>query len=123
MAERECRSRKRLNSHSVVVIVHFRSWHPAISLPVDSIYLLIVKLSVVQYPKENPAPHKVQMEVQWRGPHGYLSAIDYPLLHFYGFMCAFYIALAVAWSVVCVKYWKDLLRIQFWIGMEFSRRK
>ncbi|KAH7732360.1 Protein C52B9.4 [Aphelenchoides avenae] len=92
------------------------SWHPAMSLPVDSIYLLIVKLSVVQYPKENPAPHKIQVEVQWRGPHGYLSAIDYPLLHFYGFMCAFYIALAFAWSAVCIKYWKDLLRIQFWIG-------
>ncbi|KAE9556109.1 hypothetical protein FO519_000743 [Halicephalobus sp. NKZ332] len=91
------------------------SWHPAQILPADAIYILIVKIDYSGEPSLTEE-FKVVLEVQWRNPYGYLSAIDYPLLHFYGFMCAVYICLAVVWLLICFKYWMDLLRIQFWIG-------
>lgn len=81
----------------------------------DAIYLLVLKVQVTKFDSAK-YQHNIDVEIQWRGPHGYLSAIDYPLLLFYGFMCMFYMALATWWLVVCLKYWKDLLRIQFWIG-------
>lgn len=31
-------------------------------------------------------------------------------------MCIFYVSLAVIWLVTSAIHWKDLLRIQFWIG-------
>uniref|UniRef100_A0A915DS34 Transmembrane protein 87A n=1 Tax=Ditylenchus dipsaci TaxID=166011 RepID=A0A915DS34_9BILA len=92
------------------------SWHPVQTLPADSIYILVLKISVTKFPVGDNSSHKIETEVQWRGPHGFLSAIDYPLLRFYGFMCFFYMVLAMGWMMVCIKYWKDLLRIQFWIG-------
>jgi len=91
------------------------SWHPAQTLAVDAIYILIVK---IDYSGDAALKEdfKINLEVQWRNPYGYLSAIDYPLLHFYGFMCVVYIVLALIWLFICFKYWMDLLRIQFWIG-------
>ena len=78
------------------------------------------------------------------GTNGYLSVVDWPLLPFYGLMCGLYVAMGLGWLVVCesknnndylffrkkfVKlkfpkflpflgalHWRDLLRIQFWIG-------
>lgn len=80
---------------------------------------MIVKIAysgTADLPKDDDGHFKVMLEVQWRNPYGYLSAIDYPLLHFYGFMCIVYIILAFVWMIFCFKHWKDLLRIQFWIG-------
>ncbi|KAL7078462.1 hypothetical protein ACQ4LE_002678 [Meloidogyne hapla] len=92
------------------------SWHPIQTLPVDAIYLLILRITITKFSADDTKNHTIEAEVQWRGPYGYLSAIDYPLLHFYGFMCIFYTLMALAWLVVCLKHWKDLLRVQFWIG-------
>uniref|UniRef100_A0A1I7YBS3 Histone_H2A_C domain-containing protein n=1 Tax=Steinernema glaseri TaxID=37863 RepID=A0A1I7YBS3_9BILA len=91
------------------------SWHPVQSLPMDGIYFLVLKFSDVNLP-ESTSTYNMNIDVQWRGPSGFLSAMDYPLLRFYSFMCFFYILLAVIWLVVCLKHWKDLLRIQYWIG-------
>ncbi len=38
------------------------------------------------------------------------------MLKFYGFMCCFYFLLATLWFIFSALYWKDLLRIQFWVG-------
>jgi len=86
-------------------------------LPVDAIYLLILRITITKFSADDTKNHTIEAEVQWRGPYGYLSAIDYPLLHFYGFMCIFYALMALAWLIVCLKHWKDLLRVQFWIGL------
>lgn len=94
----------------------YSSWHPVQKLPMDGIYFLVLKFTVVSFPKDNQRSHNITMDVQWRGPYGYLSAIDYPLLRFYAFMCVFYMILALVWLAVCLKHWKDILRIQFWIG-------
>merc|ERR1739844_701026 len=50
------------------------------------------------------------------GLYGYLSIVDWPLLPFYGLMCGLYVAMGLGWLVVCSMHWRDLLRIQFWIG-------
>uniref|UniRef100_A0A914VXK0 Transmembrane protein 87A n=1 Tax=Plectus sambesii TaxID=2011161 RepID=A0A914VXK0_9BILA len=92
------------------------SWHPAVFLPVDGIYFLVVRLQVTDTNQDKLEVHNVTVEVQWRGPKGYLSAIDYPLLTFYGVMCGVYGVYALAWFIISLMYWKDLLRIQYWIG-------
>jgi len=46
----------------------------------------------------------------------YLSAMNWPLLPFYGFMSLLYLAYAIGWFVASCCNWKDLLRVQFWIG-------
>lgn len=38
------------------------------------------------------------------------------LLQFYMVMCIIYVLLGVLWLVLSACYWRDLLRIQFWIG-------
>ncbi|CAD5213967.1 unnamed protein product [Bursaphelenchus okinawaensis] len=93
------------------------SWHPAQQLPVDAAYLLIVRVQTLSQEKDLTAKPKIEVEAQWRGPHGFLSAIDYPLLSFYEFMIWFYLILAVIWFVVCCRHYKDLLRIQYCIGV------
>ncbi|KAM4041773.1 transmembrane protein 87B [Anomaloglossus baeobatrachus] len=50
------------------------------------------------------------------GPHGYISASEWPLMIFYMVMCIMYIVLGLMWLVWSACYWKDLLRIQFWIA-------
>ena len=47
---------------------------------------------------------------------GYISANDWPFLPFYGVMCAVYSMYALFWLVSSFLYWRDLLRLQFWIG-------
>ncbi len=59
---------------------------------------------------------QASVEVEMQGPHGYLFVIDYPLLVFYGCMCAVYILMGLVWLALCARHWRDLLRIQFWIG-------
>ncbi|KAL1139394.1 hypothetical protein AAG570_006378 [Ranatra chinensis] len=51
-----------------------------------------------------------------QGKSGFLSAADWPLLPFYGAMCLVYVVLGLAWLIVSFLQWRDLLRIQFWIG-------
>ncbi|TMS36721.1 hypothetical protein L596_003817 [Steinernema carpocapsae] len=91
------------------------SWHPVQKLPMDGIYFLVLRFSDVEFPT-SVSNYSLSVDVQWRGPSGFLSAIDYPLLGFYSFMCFFYIILALVWLAMCLKHWKDLLRIQYWIG-------
>ena len=56
------------------------------------------------------------LDVDIKGDHGYLSITDWPLLPFYGSMCAWYIVMGIIWLILCARHWRDLLRIQFWIG-------
>uniref|UniRef100_A0A3P8PN54 Zgc:162698 n=1 Tax=Astatotilapia calliptera TaxID=8154 RepID=A0A3P8PN54_ASTCA len=56
------------------------------------------------------------VEISMKGPHGFISASEWPLMMFYMVMCIVYVLLAVLWLVLSACYWRDLLRIQFWIG-------
>nr|XP_019964443.1 PREDICTED: transmembrane protein 87A-like [Paralichthys olivaceus] len=56
------------------------------------------------------------VEISMKGPHDYISASEWPLMVFYMVMCIVYVLLAALWLVLSACYWRDLLRIQFWIG-------
>ncbi|CAJ0947105.1 unnamed protein product, partial [Mesorhabditis belari] len=90
------------------------TWHPAVRLPIDAIYFAIVKFQLTQNSKVKTG--NVTVITKWRGPYGFLSAIDYPLLGFYAFMCLFYGILSMVWLILCIRHFKDILKIQYWIG-------
>ena len=50
------------------------------------------------------------------GDYNFISALDYPLLIFYGIMGLVYIIYGLIWLVLLACNWRDLLRVQFWIG-------
>jgi hypothetical protein len=79
----------------------------------DGIYLLIVKVTPVT---KMDAKYNATVTVAMHGPWGYLSAIEWPLLPFYGAMCVIYVIMGIVWLLLAMCNWKDLLRIQFWIG-------
>ncbi|KAK7490240.1 hypothetical protein BaRGS_00018585, partial [Batillaria attramentaria] len=58
---------------------------------------------------------EVQVRMTW-GDNNYLSALDYPLLVFYGVLGLLYIFMGLFWLVLLACNWRDLLRVQFWIG-------
>lgn len=47
---------------------------------------------------------------------GYITADEHPALVFYGVMCGIYALFAALWFIWCAFYWRELLKIQFWIG-------
>ncbi|BFF94334.1 transmembrane protein 87A [Drosophila madeirensis] len=56
------------------------------------------------------------VHIEFLGPHGFISAIDWPFLPFYLIMCIVYVIFGIIWLYVSFSQWRDLLRIQFWIG-------
>ena len=59
----------------------------------------------------------VDVIVSMKNPHGgYITADEYPALVFYGVMCGVYALFALLWFIWCAFYWRELLKIQFWIG-------
>lgn len=58
----------------------------------------------------------LHLDVDMKGKNGYLSASDWPLYPFYGTMSLLYVFYGLVWLIVSACQWRDLLRIQFWIG-------
>nr|XP_023838314.1 transmembrane protein 87A isoform X2 [Salvelinus alpinus] len=58
----------------------------------------------------------IQLQVSMKGPHDYISASEWPLMIFYMVMCVIYVLLGLLWLGLSACYWRELLRIQFWIG-------
>ena len=58
----------------------------------------------------------VHLDLLSASPATYLSITDWPLLPFYAVMCGVYVLLAGAWLVLCSLHWREILRLQFWIG-------
>ncbi|XP_018583335.1 transmembrane protein 87A-like [Scleropages formosus] len=56
------------------------------------------------------------MTVKMKGPYEYTSPADWPLMMFFMVMCNVYVLFGALWLFWSACYWKDLLRIQFWIG-------
>ncbi|XP_031732624.1 transmembrane protein 87A isoform X1 [Anarrhichthys ocellatus] len=78
----------------------------------DGPYLLVVKI-VSSKPEAN---WNLTVNVVMKGTHGYISVTEWPLMIFYMVMCMVYIFYALLWFIWAACYWKDLLRIQFWIA-------
>ncbi|KAK6470659.1 transmembrane protein 87A-like [Huso huso] len=94
----------------------------------DGPYMFIVQIeeagsSPDKYPGSEPRGGseeskgwKLQLEIRMLGPYQYISASEWPLMCFYMVMCIIYVLLGGLWLGLCACYWRDLLRIQFWIG-------
>jgi len=87
---------------------------PVYILPHDGIYLLVVYIGAPSNTQTFTA--NVHVEFKSMDPLGFLSITDWPLLPFYGVMCGVYVLLGLAWLIVCSLHWREILRIQFWIG-------
>jgi hypothetical protein len=82
----------------------------------DGSYLLAVQLTCGSKPNKLPCNLQAEVTIEMKSWYGYLSAIERPLLIFYGCMCGVYCIYSLFWLVVSACYWRDLLRVQFWIG-------
>ncbi|KAJ6663778.1 hypothetical protein lerEdw1_009857 [Lerista edwardsae] len=77
----------------------------------DGPYIFILEIESV--PPGSEFTVIVQMKHR---QHLYISASDWPLMVFYMVMCIVYVLYGVLWLVLLACYWRDILRIQFWIG-------
>ncbi|XP_070835121.1 transmembrane protein 87A-like [Chaetodon trifascialis] len=88
----------------------------------DSPYLFIVKVQPLFRGVEDEDIGAEQlgfaftMKVEMKRPHDYSSPADWPLMMFFMIMCIVYVLFGALWLFWCACYWRDLLRIQFWIG-------
>ncbi|KAJ7990311.1 hypothetical protein DPEC_G00298990 [Dallia pectoralis] len=88
----------------------------------DGPYMFIVHIEEVKEKSgatslsESPPTWEVKLEVRMTSSYDYISASEWPLMIFYMVMCVIYVILALLWLSLSACYWRDLLRIQFWIG-------
>jgi hypothetical protein len=81
----------------------------------DGYYL--IELSPPSFMDPNAAYLDVDVIVTMKNRHGgYITADEYPALVFYGVMCGIYGLFIILWVIWCGFYWRELLKIQFWIG-------
>ncbi|KAM4607030.1 transmembrane protein 87A [Polymixia lowei] len=78
----------------------------------DGPYLLVVKITS----NKQDANWNLTVNIVMKGTHGFISVTEWPLMLFYMVMCVVYILYALLWFIWAACYWKDLLRIQFWIA-------
>lgn len=78
----------------------------------DGFHIFIVSIKT----EKTDAIWDLNVSLSMVGPHGYISASDWPLMIFYMVMCIVYILYGVLWLLWSACYWKDILRIQFWIA-------
>ncbi|KAI4546758.1 hypothetical protein MG293_003313 [Ovis ammon polii] len=78
----------------------------------DGFHIFIVSVKT----EKTDASWNLNVSLSMLGPYGYISASDWPLMIFYMAMCIVYILYGVLWLVWSACYWKDILRIQFWIA-------
>ncbi|XP_059187260.1 transmembrane protein 87A-like isoform X2 [Centropristis striata] len=84
----------------------------------DGPYMFILNIKEIRDKSSapEPAPWSMQLQISMMGPHDYISAAEWPMMVFYMVMCIVYVLMAALWLVLLACYWRDLLRIQFWIG-------
>ncbi|XP_058523607.1 transmembrane protein 87B isoform X2 [Ochotona princeps] len=78
----------------------------------DGFHIFVVSIKT----EKVDASWNLNVSLSMVGPHGYISAADWPLMIFYMVMCIVYILYGVLWLMWSACYWKDILRIQFWIA-------
>ncbi|KAL6115645.1 uncharacterized protein ACO6RY_00443 [Pungitius sinensis] len=81
----------------------------------DGPYMFILRIKEIKETNEKSKVN-LKLQIQMKGPYEYLSAAEWPLMTFYMVMCIVYVLLAVLWLALLAHHWRDLLRIQFWIG-------
>jgi hypothetical protein len=82
----------------------------------DGYYLIEIYTPDVSNSANN-IPLDVDVIVSMKNDRGgYITADEHPSLVFYAVMCAIYALFAALWFIWCACYWRELLKIQFWIG-------
>ncbi|KAH9644111.1 hypothetical protein HF086_015441 [Spodoptera exigua] len=116
ISEHELALKAKLNStplHSMAFLptdpVEKSARHTLLTVESEGIYVLKMTVS-------SNKQFKATASIEMAAPSGYLSAAIWPLLPFFGVMCGVYIVLCFGWLLVCSLQWRDLLRIQYWIG-------
>ncbi|KAI8784885.1 transmembrane protein 87A isoform X2 [Biomphalaria glabrata] len=81
----------------------------------DGYYMFFIKFLPAN---STSLPDDLNIKVNIRFSYGdsYLAAVDWPLLFFYGIMGLVYIGFGLMWLIMLACNWRDLLRVQFWIG-------
>uniref|UniRef100_V9KND0 Transmembrane protein 87A n=1 Tax=Callorhinchus milii TaxID=7868 RepID=V9KND0_CALMI len=84
----------------------------------DAPYLFILEVQVKGQSSgsSDNSNWRLTLEVDMIGPYGYISATEWPLMIFYMVMCIVYVLYSAVWLLLLVWYWRELLRIQYWIG-------
>ncbi|XP_073722186.1 transmembrane protein 87A-like isoform X2 [Misgurnus anguillicaudatus] len=80
----------------------------------DSPYMFIIYIEEVS--PATDSKWSIQLKVRMVGPYEYISASEWPSMIFYMVMCIIYVLMGVLWLALSACFWRDLLRIQFWIG-------
>jgi hypothetical protein len=76
--------------------------------------LYLIEINV---PETNAAGLQVDVIVSMKNRRGgFLTADEYPALIFYAVMCGVYAFFALIWMIWCAFFWRDLMKIQFWIA-------
>nr|XP_058134052.1 transmembrane protein 87B isoform X2 [Dasypus novemcinctus] len=78
----------------------------------DGFHIFIVSIKT----DKTEASWNLNVSLSMMGPRGFISASDWPLMIFYMVMCIVYILYGLLWLTWSACYWKDILRIQFWIA-------
>lgn len=89
-------------NHPIAIIIH------------DGVYILVVHTEVAF--EDIGRSYTAYIDIQMKSDYGYLSAVDWPLLGFYAAMCVVYLIYGLAWLIVSFMRWRELLRVQYWIG-------
>uniref|UniRef100_A0A8C2XXZ2 Transmembrane protein 87A n=1 Tax=Capra hircus TaxID=9925 RepID=A0A8C2XXZ2_CAPHI len=101
------------------MILIFLVMHDPLKTWQDAPYIFIVHVGISsskESSKENSRSNLFTMTVEVKGPYEYLTLEEYPLMIFFMVMCIVYVLFGVLWLAWSACYWRDLLRIQFWIG-------
>ncbi|XP_074978738.1 transmembrane protein 87A isoform X3 [Caretta caretta] len=83
----------------------------------DGPYMFILKIEGQNRDPKAASNWELTIDVQMKHPlYQYVSASEWPLMVFYMAMCIVYVFYGVLWLGLLACYWRDILRIQFWIG-------
>ncbi|XP_067412876.1 transmembrane protein 87A-like isoform X3 [Emydura macquarii macquarii] len=83
----------------------------------DGPYMFILKIEEQNKDPKVVPNLELTIDVRMKHPlYQYVSASEWPLMVFYMVMCVVYVFYGVLWLVLLACYWRDILRIQFWIG-------
>ncbi|KAH9502796.1 Transmembrane protein 87A, partial [Bulinus truncatus] len=82
----------------------------------DGYYLFVIKFIPVNHSTVFSEDFKLKVHITFSDGDNYIAAVDWPLLYFYGIMGLVYIFYGILWLVLLACNWRDLLRVQFWIG-------
>ncbi|XP_045104457.1 transmembrane protein 87A-like [Portunus trituberculatus] len=104
-----------LSSSDISINGQARTNHPVTIVPTDGVYLLDIHIAPADYSVFN-ASYVAYVDIEMKSDYGYLSAANWPLLGFYGAMCVVYLVYGFVWLIVSAMRWRELLRVQYWIG-------